>query len=1017
MRRGAVVAAAASLSLGVIAAGAPVATAATTPVSSHVSIAELLDAPLVHLGTAARPLPGTKALGELSASRVMSLGIAFAPRDPEALEAYATAVNRPGSASFGHFITPTQFRNELGPTPAAIAEVTAVLRAEGFAVSPPSGNGLIMPVTARVAVVQKALRVTMRAYKLTGGTNGWAATTAPELPGSIANDVTAVLGLDNLVAPHNFMERSRRTHAVATTPARTTTPTAATPLASNGGPQACKGAAEGARGGGWTFNQLASTYGVEGLYDHGAHGQSETVDIFELEPFARSDISTFDTCYFGATGAAQMLHRLSVVAVNGGIPEGPGSGEASLDVEDISALAPQATINVYEAPSSYIGTQYATNDIYNAMVNADTANVISTSWGLCEPAFEIASPGAQEVENEIFEEAAAQGQSVFAAAGDSGSDDCALGSTPTSPPLAVDDPAGQPFVVGVGGTSLLSDARQPAERVWNDGPSGGGGGGGISATWPSPAWQADSGVPGIRNSYSRSASHAFCLPHGAAAGAAAFVPPCREVPDVTIDADENTGTSWYQADQGGWSTIGGTSTAAPMWAAITTDIASSNSCAELAVNAKNHHRDLGFVAPALYEAAATAGGADFNDITKGNNDTFGLGKGYPATAGYDMASGLGSPIVTSPGQSAGRAAIGTDTGLSASLCRLLTPAHTQPAVTGLSPAHGSASGGNTVVVSGRGFSGSGITVKAVDFGPTPASRFRVGANGTITATAPGAAPQPGAGSQTTRTPGPVDVTVTLDTASGDTTTRVSPTSSRYIYVAESSGSAVPSVSGVGPSGGTTSGGNTVDVWGSGFGPAGPVMSVTFGGVRASKVTDVSNYELQVRVPPETRATACTSGKGFDPANTCQVQVVVTGVNGRSRTSRILAPDTGRMVSNDEGIVVPRAGTELDPARSEYDYAPKPVITSIIPNPYTESTHADIRIKGTGFNVLTLDWVNLGVASKWVNNDAAFTTLAPDEITLRPFLPGAGSGTKSLPGGISVFGLGGLSNLEPFSYRR
>jgi hypothetical protein len=320
-------------------------------------------------------------------------------------------------------------------------------------------------------------------------------------------------------------------------------------------------------------------------------------------------------------------------------------------------------------------------------------------------------------------------------------------------------------------------------------------------------------------------------------------------------------------------------------------------------------------------------------------------------------------------------------------------------------------------VSGRGFSGSGVTVKAVDFGPTPASSFRVEANGTINVTAPGAAPQPGAGSQTTRTPGPVDVTVTLDVASGVTTTRPSPTSSRYIYVAESSGSQLPSVSGVGASGGPTGGGNTVDVWGSGFGTAGPVASVTFGGVRAPKVEYISDYELQVTVPPERRATVCTSGKGFDPSNTCQVQVVVTGVNGRSRASKILAPYTGRMVSNDEGIVVPPAGTEIDPARSEYDYAPKPVITSVTPNPYKESTRANITIKGTGFNVLTLDWVNFGVASEWSNNDGAFTTVAADEITLRPILPGAGPGTTSLRGGISVFGLGGLSNPKPFWYKR
>jgi hypothetical protein len=940
----------------------------------------------------------------------MKLGIALAPRDPAALETYATGVNRPGSASFGHFITPAQFRDEFGPTPAAVDAVQQVLRAEGFSVSAPSGNGLIMPVTASVAVVQKALHVKMTAYELSGHTSGWAATSAPELQGPIAKDVTAILGLDNLVGPHNFMERPRQAPGAAVT----------APLvrrAGNGGPEACAAAVRGVGHLGWTFNQLANAYGVTGLYDHAALGQGETVAVFELEPFARSDITTFDTCYFGAAQAAQMLRRVSVVPVNGGMPQGPGSGEASLDVEDISALAPHATINVYEAPSSDIGTAYATNDIYNAMVNADTANVMSTSWGLCEPAYEIASPGSQEVENEIFEEAAAQGQSVFAAAGDAGSNDCAIGDTPTSPPVSVDDPASQPFVVGVGGTALNSVTQPPSEQVWNLGPRGGSGGGGISTTWPSTGWQAHSGVPGVSNSFSQSPAYAFCLPAGGATRHITVgVPPCREVPDVTIDADENTGTSWYEASFGGWGRIGGTSTAAPMWAAITTDIASSNSCSDLAVNAKTGARDLGFVAPALYEAAATAApGTDFNDITVGNNDVFDLGKGYPATAGYDLASGLGSPIVTSPAADAPRSTVGTDTGLSASLCHLLTPSDAQPTITSMSPGHGPVRGGNTVVVSGTGFVGSGVTVESVNFGATPAPSFRVGANGTISVKAPGAAPEPGTGGQSARTPGPVDVTVTLSTASGVTTTRLSPTFSRYIYVAGSSSSPLPSVSGVGASGGPTAGGNTVDVYGSGFGSGGPISSVTFGGVRAFDVKYLANYELQATVPPESKATECTTGKGFDPANTCQVQVVVTGANGRSARSKILAPYTGRMVQNDEGIVVPTAGTEIDPAPSEYDYASKIVVTSITPNPYSESNDTTITITGSGFDVLTLDWVNIGLPAQWENNDPAFSSISATSIKLRPFLPPAGSGVTSLPGGISAFGLAGLSDAKPFSY--
>lgn len=1017
-RIGAALAAGISLTLGAL--GAPGAAAASGSAATGgatttaAALQAILHAPLVQLGRAAVAPPGTEQLGSLPATRQMRLGIALAPRDPAALAAYAKSVNTPGSADFGHFIDPAGFRAAFGPAPSTIRAVRQVLEAEGLKVSAPSRNGLIMPVTASVAVIQRALQVNLKAYKLDDGTNGWGATAAPMLQSPIAKDVTAVLGLDQLIAPHSFIEHP---HAPATD-ARRAAARAPVHQASNGGPQACTAAQTGAaRYDGWTFDQLASAYGVEGLYDKGALGQGETVAIFELEPFLTSDIDTFDTCYFGAANATRMLSRLSVVKVDGGIPVGSGSGEAVLDVEDVSALAPQAHIQVYEAPGTDIGMVYATTGIYNAMVSNDSANVISTSWGLCEPAFEVASPGAQEVENEIFEEAAAQGQSTFAAAGDSGSNDCSFVSHAVSPPLAVDDPASQPFVIGVGGTSLHSDTQPPTQTVWDDGAFGGGGGGGISTTWPSPGWQADSGVPGVSNSYSQSAAYAFCVPasNGRRRTINLATPPCREVPDITIDADEDTGTSYYQSNAGGWGTIGGTSTSAPMWAAITTDISASTGCLNLAVNPTNHSRDLGFAAPALYEAEATTpAGTDFDDITVGTNDIFRLGKGYPATAGYDLASGLGSPVVTDP--VGGPDGAPTGGGLAASLCSLLTPSNAQVAVTGLKPAHGSANGGNVIALKGQGFSGSGVTVEAISFGPTRATAFTVESSTAISVTVPPSAPQPGTGGETGRTPGPVDVTVTVDTASGVTTSRADPTTSRYVYLAGSPGALVPSVSAVGPSGGPIAGGNTVDVFGSGFGVVGgPRRSVTFGGVRAKTVKYLTNYELQVVVPPESKATQCTTGKGFDPANTCQVEVVVTGENGKSPTSVILAPYTGNMTGNDEGIVVPTPGTEVGPARSEYDYAPVPTITSITPNPYSEGTDKPITIHGSGFNVLTLNWIDIGVGTRWANTYPGFVSVTTDRILVLPVLPAGRSTPTPVPGGVSVLSLGGLSKAVAFSY--
>jgi hypothetical protein len=117
----------------------------------------------------------------------------------------------------------------------------------------------------------------------------------------------------------------------------------------------------------------------------------------------------------------------------------------------------------------------------------------------------------------------------------------------------------------------------------------------------------------------------------------------REVPDVAADADPNTGYIVYwngsQSDltsASGWQAIGGTSASSPLWAALLADINASSAC---------HGSPVGFANPALYRGAGAAYGSAFNDITSGNNDlTSTNGGNYPAAGGFDMATGLGTPI-------------------------------------------------------------------------------------------------------------------------------------------------------------------------------------------------------------------------------------------------------------------------------------------------------------------------------------------------------------------------------------
>jgi hypothetical protein len=944
------------------------------------------------IGAAPRVPLGSRDLGSLSPSHTMQLGIALRPRSPSALDQFATEVSTPGSAEFDHHITPAEFRKRFGPTAATISAVERSMRAEGFRLGSLSANGLLLHLSAPVSTVEARLGLEIRAYSLLGGSKGWAADAAPLLPRSIARQVASVLGLDQLISVKPLLVNGHAASASARAADAASGPVAP------GAASACSAATKGADAfGGWTDDEIARAYGLDGLYRAGDLGKGETIAIFELEPYLRSDIQTFDRCFFGADHTDQ----ISNVTLDGGSGSGAGEGEAVLDIENISALAPDAHMVVYNGPQNNLGNIYASTDEYETIVSQDRANIISTSWGLCESALNSYAPGTLEVESYLFEEAAAQGETVFAAAGDDGSDDCSYNSpTPVAPDLSVDDPASQPFVVGAGGTSLLDDTEPPSETVWNDGVEGGGGGGGISNTWASPAWQADSGVPGVGNSYEASSGYDFC----GAPRSGAYVPVCREVPDVTLDADEYRGPSVYMASAGGWTTFGGTSSSAPMWAAITAEITSSSSCAALPDADTSGQRDLGFVSPGLYEVAAdpSSYATSFNDITKGNNDIYDLGKGYAATKGYDLASGLGSPIVTGPtGQP----------GLASSLCKVLGGTSRRSArpvtVTHLAPSHGSASGGTTVTITGTGFSGGSVVV---DFGGKPATSATVDSASTITTTAPVESTPPGTIGQPG---GPVDVTVTVV----GTTTFTSPPgpSAVFNYVPVSAGSSLPTVRGVGPYGGPLSGGNDVIVYGSGFRLAGPISSVTFGGRPATDIHIVNNLLLTAVVPAATGSTVCTTGAGFDTANDCQVEVVVTGAHGSSPPATILPAYTGSAVTGGNGILEPSPGTEVTPGPSEYDYAPAPVIKSISPTPADPSGSTPLTIKGSGFNILTFDWVNFGKAGIYNSEQSVLDSIGPDEITMSPPPGPASAEPTRLAGGVSVQSLGGLSNVERFSY--
>jgi subtilase family serine protease len=543
------------------------------------------------VGAAPAVPTGALAVGALPAATRLLATVAFEPSSPAALAAYATAVSTRGNVLDGKYLTTAQFAARFGPSASTIAAVRGVLQRDGLRPSPVTPDHLAVGIRGTAAQFSRAFGTGFILYRLANGRLAYANTRAPRLPASIATAVQAVIGLDNLASPHpeDLVASTRAGGAAA---ARVAT----------GGPQPCTAAQnEGSSQGAYTANQLASAYSFSSLYGAGDLGAGQTVAIYELEPNLKSDIAAYQKCYGTTT-------NVTYVKVDGGTGTGAGSGEASLDIEDVIGLVPEAKILVYQAPNTGTGAY----DEYNSIIGQDRANVISTSWGLCESE---EGSSAADAELTLFEEAATQRQSVLAAAGDDGSEDCGTNA------LAVDDPGTDPYVTSVGGLKLSKLGPPPTESVWDD--SVGSGGGGISEFWEMPTYQS-----GARKSLHVIGAKSSGKPCGASKGTY-----CREVPDVSANADPYTGYVVYH--NGHWTTIGGTSAAAPLFAAFIALTNASTACAGT---------NVGFLNPSLYSIAGTAYSANFYDIKSGNNDWTGSHPGdYAAGAGFDMASGLGAP--------------------------------------------------------------------------------------------------------------------------------------------------------------------------------------------------------------------------------------------------------------------------------------------------------------------------------------------------------------------------------------
>ncbi len=551
------------------------------------SLAAPGEAPLVPLAQmrSAPAVPRTaRALGRLEAGASVPLSISLPLRDPAGLQDLLTRLYDPNDALYRHFISQAEFARRFGPTQADFDAVLAFAARQGLSVVHTSKTRSLVDVVGTREAVEAAFGTQLTKYQMADGRVAYANSSAPRVPQSVASKIASVVGLDTV----DLYQRSHR-HRLTGEVLRPMIQAVPTRDSTGTGPL-----------GGLSPADIKTAYSLTSVAPinlSGLTGQGQTLGLYELDDYLPSDILGY-TQQFNLPAAS--LHNIQTPLFAARKTPSADRGEVTLDIEMMVALAPRATIYVYQGAN---GTSDRVT-LYQQIADDNAAKSISTSFGIDEAAAQI--DGDIAPETAAFQQMQAQGQSMFAASGDNGAFDD--GTT-----ISVDDPAANPAVTGVGGTKLTLNSNQgyQSETTWNRDPvASAGGGGGISTLFPIPNYQAT-----LKTAASQT---------------------MRNVPDVSLNADPQTGYAVYLTNPGktaAFGVFGGTSAAAPLWAAFTGLVNEQRAVFGLSSTA-------GFLNPALYTLAQSGQYVSvFHDISDSSNNLK-----YVAGPGYDNATGLGTFI-------------------------------------------------------------------------------------------------------------------------------------------------------------------------------------------------------------------------------------------------------------------------------------------------------------------------------------------------------------------------------------
>jgi subtilase family serine protease len=599
--------------------------------------------------TGSRP-PRAKAANDIGSvpptMKLQGISIIFSrtPDQQAALDNLVAAQQNPSSPLYHQWLTPDQFAAQFGVADADLAAVQSWLEQQGFSIDSVSRSRNRIFFSGNAGQVASAFGAPLHYYKgPTETTTHFAPSADLSVPAALSSSVLAITNLSDFRPRSHLKLRGPK----GSQPRFTSSQTGNHYL---------------------TPGDVATIYNITPAYNSGYTGSNQSLAIVGQSAISLTDISNFQT----AVGIAGKTPIITLVP-NSGASEvyaaDSDEAESDLDLEYSSTIAKGAQVYFV-----YVGNSrnYSVINSIEYAIEQKIAPVISTSYGECEAA--EGQSGYNEL-NSYLAQAATQGQTVVAAAGDNGSSDC-YGekgfTTAEQEALAVDFPASSQYVTGMGGTEFpaadivsgnntyfaaetTTDIINSAlsyipEQVWNDDSLASedpaeplsAGAGGVSIFTPRPSWQT-----GTIGGVALPASGGYrMVPDIALTASPTYAPFAFCTSDTTFWATGQKAScndGLRDAATGDLTVGGGTSFDAPTFAGL---VAVIN-------EAKGYTTGQGVVNSTLYSLAAntTTYASAFHDITSGGNEcsagaTY-CGTGpqttdYVSTVGYDEASGLGS---------------------------------------------------------------------------------------------------------------------------------------------------------------------------------------------------------------------------------------------------------------------------------------------------------------------------------------------------------------------------------------